>query len=159
MQYVTGESLQALTERQEQEKGTLKLEMKLASHISCGILKGLKHLHSLDILHRDIKPANIMITPGTSVVLIDLGLSKVAGVGQTITATDACVGTHNYCSPEVLEAHAVKNDAQADVWAAGVVMFKMFSGKHPFCILQSDQDFRMIVKKMNGKVMKLEDTE
>ena len=95
-----------------------------------------------DIVHRDLKPANIMITPAGVVKVLDFGLAAVAQSSDpsnpansptlTISPTRAgmILGTAAYMSPEQARGKAV--DKRADIWAFGVVLYEMLTGKQLF---------------------------
>src|ERR1700694_2027525 len=104
----------------------------------------LEAAHEKTITHRDLKPANIMITPAGVVKVLDFGL---AAVGQAATpggvipttpptlpmrATQAgmIMGTAGYMSPEQAAGQTV--DRRADIWAFGVVLWEMLTGRRLF---------------------------
>ncbi len=97
---------------------------------------GLAEAHARGIVHRDIKPANLYLckeASGPIVKVMDFGVSKLlAGHGEIdLTTTDTAVGTPNYMAPEqLLSSRAI--DHRADVWALGVVLYRMLCGAFPF---------------------------
>ena len=132
MELVPGESL----------KGPLPLETAL--NYAQQIADALEAAHDKGIVHRDLKPANIMITPAGVVKVLDFGLAAIpqASAGDpsnpansptlTISPTRAgmILGTAAYMSPE--QARGKPVDKRADIWAFGVVLYEMLTGRQAF---------------------------
>jgi serine/threonine protein kinase len=142
------------------EEGALVMEMvegeTLAAHIKTGSLPveavldyarqiagALEAAHEKGIVHRDLKPANIMVTPAGIVKVLDFGLARAADSSAasgdpanspTLTISPTRVGmilgTAAYMSPEQARGKSV--DRRADIWAFGVVLFEMLTGKQTF---------------------------
>ena len=136
MELVPGETLADRIER-----GPIPVEE--AAGIALQIAQALEEAHEHGIIHRDLKPANIKITPEGRVKVLDFGLAKAiegssTAVGLThsptisVAATQAGVilGTAGYMSPE--QAAAQRTDRRADIWAFGVVLLEMLSGRKAF---------------------------
>jgi Tol biopolymer transport system component/predicted Ser/Thr protein kinase len=117
-------------------RGPLPLDEAL--RIAGQIAEALEAAHEKGIVHRDLKPANIKITPGGLVKVLDFGLAKAVGepsldaatITMGLTGAGTVVGTPAYMSPEQAQGHAV--DRRTDIWAFGVVLFELVTGRRPF---------------------------
>jgi serine/threonine protein kinase len=93
--------------------------------------------HSKDLVHRDLKPSNLFLTTrrdGSPLVkLMDFGISKVVSEApeESLTATRDSLGTPHYMSPEQLMTSR-EVDTRTDVWAFGVILYRLLTGEHPF---------------------------
>jgi len=88
------------------------------------------HTRKPAIIHRDIKPANILMGEGDWPLLSDFGIAKIVEPSLRLTVAGMLVGTPEYMAPEQSEGETV--DARADVYAAGVILFQVLSGRLPF---------------------------
>jgi serine/threonine-protein kinase len=149
MQYVPGQSLDRLIAR-----GPASLQLVLSVGIQ--IADGLQAAHILGIFHRDLKPQNVMLTDGGLVKILDFGLARRltpedasfdpskpglardASVAATYTARG---GTIRYMAPEQFVTG--QSSVQSDVWALGVILYELASGRHPFARPDAE-DFQAI---------------
>jgi eukaryotic-like serine/threonine-protein kinase len=94
---------------------------------------GLAHAHERGILHRDLKPANVLLTDDGQPLLLDFNLSADTKLGPGAEARVG--GTLPYMAPEHLDAFRTGSqavDARSDIYALGVILYEMLTGRHPF---------------------------
>lgn len=132
MEYVGGATLGAHSgEGPHSEAEVVRLGLQLA--------EGLAAAHAEGIVHRDLKPANVRLTADGRLKILDFGLAHLArpagdGAGSaaptqsaSMTEAGALVGTLGYMAPE--QVRGEKADARADLWAAGLVLYELATGK------------------------------
>lgn len=145
MQYVPGQSLDKII-----AKGPASIQLALSVGIQ--VADGLSAAHSLGIFHRDLKPANAILTDGGLVKILDFGLArrinpeeaefdpakssrrKSGPVAATYTARG---GTIAYMAPEQFVTG--QSSVQSDIWALGVILYELVSGRHPFARPGADE--------------------
>ena len=113
------------------------LEPLRACELILQILRGLEHAHGQGVVHRDLKPQNIFVTrdhEGREVLkLVDFGIAKIIGgdgANDQMTRAGMVFGTPQYMSPE--QALGLEIDARADLYATGVLLYQIVTGKLPF---------------------------
>jgi len=121
MEYVDGEDLHSLLRR------IGRLPPDKAVEIARKLCAGLAAAHDKGVLHRDLKPSNIMIDGRGHVLITDFGLAGVIG---SIEGAEVRNGTPAYMAPEQLSGKEVST--RSDIFALGVVLYEMFTGKPPF---------------------------
>jgi serine/threonine-protein kinase len=149
MQYVPGQSLDHLI---AQGPANLKLVLSVGIQVA----DGLQAAHALGIFHRDLKPQNVMLTDGGLAKILDFGLARRlppedatfdpskpalardASVAATYTARG---GTIRYMAPEQFVTG--QSSVQSDIWALGVILYELVSGRHPFARPDAE-DFQVI---------------
>jgi serine/threonine-protein kinase len=155
MQYVPGQSLDKLI-----AQGPVGLQRMISVGIQ--IADGLEAAHSRGIFHRDLKPQNVMLTDGGLVKILDFGLARrltpeeanfdplqsgtkdtqrvPPEILQSATVT-APGGTIRYMAPEQFVTG--QSSVQSDIWALGVILYELASGRHPFAETDSE-DYKVI---------------
>jgi beta-lactam-binding protein with PASTA domain len=122
MEYVPGRTLRDLLT----ERG--RLSPREALDIMEGVLAGLAAAHEAGIAHRDVKPENVLLTDARVVKVADFGLARLlAGASQT--KSGMIIGTAAYLAPEQVSGGTA--DARTDVYAAGVMLFELLTGRQP----------------------------
>jgi len=125
MEYVEGHTVRDIL------KGDVAAPIDEAIEISTGVLTALDYAHHAGLVHRDIKPANVMLTPTGAVKVMDFGIARaLADAGNTMTQTQAVVGTAQYLSPEQARGETV--DARSDLYSVGCLLFELLTGRPPF---------------------------
>lgn len=128
MELVSGHTLRDLLAA----SGPLPVERAL--HLFRQLAEGLAAAHAAGVLHRDLKPANVIVRPDDTLVVLDFGLAvlqSAEGVeARELTATGAVMGTAEYMAPE--QVRGLRPSTQTDIWAAGVVLYEMLTGRRPF---------------------------
>jgi len=168
MQLVEGEDLSSRLLR-----GSVPIDEALA--IAKQVALALEAAHEKGIVHRDLKPANIKIDPEEHVKVLDFGLAKALGADESQTelansptrtrATMAGVilGTAAYMSPE--QARGTRVDKRADIWAFGVVLWEMLTGRQLFAgdtvsdtladVLRAEVDYRALPDGTPAEIRRL----
>ena len=123
MEFVRGETLQTLSERLG------PLAPPQAAHICIQILNALAHAHRAGVIHRDLKPANVMLTDSGVVKIMDFGIARMLG-GEQLTHAGSMMGTPAYMAPEQVLGGEI--DARADLYAVGVLLYRLLSRELPF---------------------------
>ncbi len=122
MQYIDGQSLYALL-----ASGKSFSPREILNTLK-PVAEALDFAHRNGIIHRDIKPANILIDKSGRPFLADFGVARI--LTSTMTQTGTTVGTLNYMSPEQIKGQTV--DSRSDVFALGVILYELLTGKKPF---------------------------
>jgi tetratricopeptide (TPR) repeat protein len=123
MEFVPGEDLKSILRMMG------AMSPAQAAGIAVQICDGLEEAHRLGVIHRDLKPANILVDKEGHARIMDFGIARSAR-SRGITDAGTMVGTPDYMSPEQTEGRDV--DARSDLYAMGVMLFEMATGRLPF---------------------------
>ena len=132
MEYVQG------TDLKEVLRPGQPLPVDFVLEVADQVAAALDYAHARGVVHRDIKPGNILITANERVKLTDFGIASA----PTLSEPTARLGTPHYVAPEQLRGEAV--DGRADVFALGVVLYEMLTGKRPF----DHPDLKEVVRRL-----------
>ncbi len=153
MEFVDGCNLKALIERQKQKNK--RIEIAHTIYIMIEACKALQYAHTLEhpetneplgIVHRDISPPNILLSKNGEVKVVDFGLAKAS---SQIESTDPGVvkGKFSYLSPEA--ASGLEVDHRADIFAVGIIMWELFTGRRLF---YGETDYQTVELVRQAKV-------
>ncbi|MGI6102192.1 MAG: Stk1 family PASTA domain-containing Ser/Thr kinase, partial [Bacillota bacterium] len=152
MEYVRGETLRDIIK----QRAPLTIRDTLA--YACQILLALDHAHSNSIVHRDIKPHNIIVTDDGDVKVTDFGIARATNA-TSFTEAGVVMGTVAYFSPEQAKGRDI--GPHSDIYALGVVMYEMLTGRVPFrgdsaiaVALQHIQDQPRLPSRINPSIPK-----
>ena len=143
MEYVEGKNLDALARTHQ------VLPPKTIVAMFLQALEGLHHAHRKGIFHRDIKPSNLILTQEGTVKLMDFGIAKIAGE-QKLTQVNRVIGTVEFMAPEIIEGK--EPSVASDIYAAGITMYELLSGRLPF---ESASDYSLMQDILKKKPVHL----
>ena len=169
MEFVDGEDL-----AQKLARGPLPFDDTIA--IARQVIDALEAAHSSGIVHRDLKPANIKVRADGTVKVLDFGLAKADAFSSLsndvansptltahLTSAGVILGTAAYMAPEQAKGRTV--DARADIWAFGVVLYEMLTGRQPFAgettqdvlaaVLTREVDWRTLPATLPESIVRL----
>jgi serine/threonine-protein kinase len=122
MEYISGGTLK--------QRMAAAMPLKDVTRVVHEVASALSYAHSMGIVHRDVKPVNVLMDGSGRAVLSDFGIAKVLETSAALTHAGAGVGTPEYMSPEQCRGAPV--DARADIYALGVMLYEMLTGRTPF---------------------------
>lgn len=133
MEFVEGVALDAYVEQRfgglkrwdrERINGVVALMAMVAS--------GAGHAHTSGVMHRDLKPSNILVDREGRPRVLDFGLARASEPSRDVSTTREFVGTPAYASPEQLGGDPASVNARTDVYALGLILYRLLTGRHPY---------------------------
>src|SRR5271154_6782885 len=147
MEYVEGENLLTLIEEKK------KFPPEEAVEVMQQVCRALEAAHAVGVIHRDLKPQNIMRDASGRILVMDFGLARTLE-GDGMTQTGAMVGTMEYMSPE--QALAKDLDQRSDLFALGLILYEMLTGKTPF---QAESALASLIKRTQERATPVSDID
>ncbi len=132
MEYVEGQRLSDVV-------ATGSLPIENVARYGSQIANALAHAHHHGVIHRDLKSANVMVTSDERVKVLDFGLARrhspdhlkdLSMSRESVTGHELVAGTLSCMAPELLRGGTA--DARSDIWALGLLLYEMATGKRPF---------------------------
>ncbi|GAB4510191.1 MAG: hypothetical protein OHK0046_06510 [Anaerolineae bacterium] len=143
MSYIPGKTLRDTLIACE---GTPCIDRGRALRIMLDLLDALGYAHERGMIHRDVKPANILFDESGRAILTDFGIARMTEHSQ-LTQEGLTVGTPAYMAPEQATGDMV--DARSDLYAVGVILYELLTGKPPF---EDDGSISVLLKHLNDPV-------
>ncbi|MFQ5844413.1 MAG: serine/threonine-protein kinase PknK, partial [Planctomycetota bacterium] len=126
VELVEGQTLRALV-------GELgRVSEELVRHIGSKVAEGLSAIHDAGAVHRDLKPENVLITKDDVVKIMDLGLARVVDEAIRLSQSGIFVGSVLSAAPEQFLGGGRNIDGRADLYALGLLLYELATGRHPF---------------------------
>jgi DNA-binding NarL/FixJ family response regulator/tRNA A-37 threonylcarbamoyl transferase component Bud32 len=142
MEYFPGGDLHERILKGISSMGSLKILVQLA--------EALDAVHSAGVVHRDLKPQNIMFRANHRPAILDFGLAREIDATSTLTQKGMVMATPLYMSPEQCLGHP--HDARGDLYAAGVILYEMLTGKHAY---EGDNASALAYQHVHGEIPRL----
>ena len=146
MEWIEGESLSLLMKLAKPRGG---VPLGVAARLAINAARGLHAAHELQredgellgLVHRDVSPQNVLVSYDGVVKIVDFGIAKATGGDQGRTAAGVMKGKAQYMAPEQALGQPV--DRRTDIFALGIVLYQLVTGKHPF---RQDTDIATLAK-------------
>jgi serine/threonine-protein kinase len=147
VEYVDGETLAGLLGRE----GPLPVDR--AIDFAGQLTRAMAHAHRQGVVHRDLKPLNVLVAAGDRLVITDFGIGLLDGAKRlTWQWFGAALGTPDYMSPEQVQGR--RGDARSDIFAIGVVLFEMLTGRVPW---RGDNPMQVMEQHLGAPVPAMRD--
>jgi serine/threonine protein kinase/tetratricopeptide (TPR) repeat protein len=147
MEFIEGKDLRSIIREKQ------KFAPEEAVEVIQQVCQALDAAHTVGVIHRDLKPQNIMQDPAGRILVMDFGLARTLE-GDGMTQTGAIVGTMEYMSPE--QALAKDLDQRSDLFALGLILYEMLTGKTPF---QAESALASLIKRTQERATPVSDID
>lgn len=125
MEFVEGRTLAAILEEGRTDKAEL---LRILEEIA----RAAAYAHSKGVVHRDLKPKNVMVEKAGRVALGDFGIARADRFQTPLTQSNMVLGTPEYMAPEQVEGRTADIGPKTDVYALGVILYEILTGRTPF---------------------------
>lgn len=114
-----------------------KLSLRQMLELFAGVCDTVQYAHQKGVIHRDLKPSNILVDTEGNPKVLDFGLAKAmtSDSAAVVSLTEEIVGTLPYMSPEQARGTHDEIDIRTDVYALGVVLYELLTGKYPYPVI------------------------
>jgi len=127
-----------VTQRKKHDSAVWRPALPQVVQWSSAIGRALSFLHDRDVVHRDLKPLNLLLTKHLEIKVTDFGISRLMARECDGYSMTGGIGSYRYMAPEVVRYQAY--DQKVDIYAYGLIMYFMSSGRAPFHQLGSDPE-------------------
>ena len=135
------------------ERGALSVEQ--AGAVVLRMAAALGYAHARGVIHRDLKPGNVLFDETGHAYLADFGIARLAEATQALTKSGVYIGTPAYMSPEQVRGD-LELDGRSDVYALGIILFEMLTGKQPYT---ADTPAKLMMKHVLEPVPHIRDLD
>lgn len=133
MEYVEGVPLDEFVEERFGSRRSADRErVHAVVSLMVRVASGVGHAHTSGVIHRDLKPSNILVDREGNPRVLDFGLARAAEPSRDVSTTREFVGTPAYASPEQIAGDPSSVNARADVYALGMILYRLLTGRHPY---------------------------